>query len=88
MKRGEVSVQIVWCRNGLLNLVFKKNCKIDFVCNPVMNLFPSYISLIRVLNVDIFEVMWNRRLGIVVGYITVLIKRTYTAETFSSLLFL
>ena len=42
----------------------KKNCKIDIVCNPVIILFPSYISLIRVLNVDIFEVMWNRHLGL------------------------
>ena len=64
MKRGEVSVQIVWCRNWLLNIVFKKNCKIDFVCNSVMNLFPSCISLIRVLNVDIFQVTWSRHLGL------------------------
>jgi len=88
MKRGEVCVQIVWCRNGLLNIVFKRNCKIDFVCKPVMNLFPSCISLIRVLNVDIFESDVEQNFRCVVEYITMLIERSYTAETFSSLLFL
>ena len=54
----------------------KKNCKIDFVCNPVIILFPSYISLIRVLNVDIFESDVEQTSGFVVEYITMLIERT------------
>lgn len=63
-ERGSLCTNFVWCGNKLLNIVFKENCKIDFICNPVMNLFPSCVSLSRVLNVHIFQVVWRRHLGV------------------------
>lgn len=64
MTRREVSVQIVCGVEKLLNIVFKRNCKIDSISYPIINLFPSCVSLSRVLNVDKFKVVWSRRLDL------------------------
>lgn len=82
MTRRKVSVQIVCGVEKLLNIVFKKNCKVDSISYPIINLFPSCVSLSRVLNVDKFKVVWSRRLDLWLNRLSCRTRRLTLPKSF------